>query len=604
MINILFGLLPVLLGISVVALLKEDSKLIKPIAVAAGALPLLIFIASMSQIGTVISYDWFSIQGLIFPITVSLLPLNALLFFLVSLIAPLVLVYSNGFMDLLYENKRFYAQLLAFEAAMLLFSVSGNFILLFVAWEFLSITSYLLIGFWNNKESAARAARETITMIFIGDIALLACIVLLFHAYQTLDFGLLISIITTSSLSSVGSIAFLLLAIAIFTKSAQFPFHEWLPAAMEGPTPVSAFLHSSTMVKAGVFVVIILYPLLQVARLLPIIAAVGAITVIIGVGNALGGRHIKKVLAYSTVEELGLMLFALGIGAYAPAVFFFFAQTFYKALLFFYAGALIKVNGTENLDEMKEARHNRLLLFSGLFGVLALAGFVPFSGFFANIFLEGGAYGWFVLGFMLIIDIGVSLLILRWFFIPAQKTTAPSKRTKMHVAYDTLPKSMLYPMAVLAVACLISGFLYSNVGALISSMGNYGYDISGTLVLGGIWMMLVETVVVLIGAVFAYRLYNVQKNRNPTARGAITNIFLNNSNITESGYTLVSSFGYYFAGLFEMIDVEINETLDNVGKVISMLGGNVRRVETGSVNIYALMMIIGLLCLILFVVIG
>jgi NADH-quinone oxidoreductase subunit L len=506
-------------------------------------------------------------------------------------------------MDLLYENKRFYAQLLAFEAAMLLFSISGNFILLFVAWEFLSITSYLLIGFWNYKESAARAARETITIIFIGDIALLACIILLFHAYQTLDFSLLISTITASSLSAAGSVAFLLLAVAIFTKSAQFPFHEWLPAAMEGPTPVSAFLHSSTMVKAGVFVVMVLYPLFGAAHLLPVIAVIGAITVIIGIGNALGGGHIKKVLAYSTVEELGLMLFALGTGNYSAAVFFFFAQTFYKALLFFYAGVLTKANGTENLEEMKEAGHNKLLLFSGIFGVLALAGFIPFNGFFANMFMEGGASSILTYGFMLLIDLGVSLLIFRWFLIPAQKITAPGKRAKLHIAYDTIPKSMLYPMLVLAVACLLSGFLFSNLSGFLSSSNTYGFN-ANTKVSLGINDMLLETIVIVVGAVIAYRMYSTRKSVSRSQRGVIVNLLLNNSSITESGYMLVSNFSYYFAGLFEMIDVAINENLDNVGKVISMLGSNVRRVETGSVNIYALLMIIGLLCLILFVVIG
>lgn len=592
-----------MVGIVAVALLKEESKLIKPVAVAAGTLPLLVFLASMSQIGQISNYNWFSVQGYVFSITASFLPLNAMLFFLVSLIAPLVLIYSNGFMDMLYENKRFYAQLLAFEAAMLAFSVSGNFILLFIAWEFLSVTSYLLIGFWSYKDSAARAARETITIILIGDIALLASIVLLLHVYKTLDFNALIGTVAAGGLGSGGVAALALLTLALATKSAQFPFHEWLPAAMEGPTPVSAFLHSSTMVKAGVFVVIILFPLFRAANLLPAIAVLGAVTVVIGISNAIEGTHIKRVLAYSTVEELGLMLFALGIGAYSAAVFFFFVQTFYKALLFFYAGVLIKANATENLSEMREAGHNRLVFFSGLFGFLALAGFLPFNGFFSNAFLEGNASSVFTYGFMLLVDMGVSLMIARWFFLPAHKTTAPSKRNKLQIAYDTVPKSMLYPMLLLAVACLLSGFLFSNIDSLISSMNTYGYNISTNFPFG-VTDLALETVIVLVGAVFAYQVYYVRNRIQLGQSNGILNRLLDNSKIFESAYLFVSNFGYYIAGLFEIVDININEAFDNMGKLVSLVGGVVRRMETGSVNVYALLMVVGLFCLILFVVTG
>lgn len=604
MLYVLLSLLPVLLGIILIALLKNESKLIKPVAVFAGAIPLVAVVVSTIQIGTTSTYNWFSVQGLSFPITVSFLPLNALLFLLVSLIAPLVLLYSNGFMDLLYDNKRFYVQMLAFETSMLIFSISGNFILLFVAWEFLSVTSYLLIGFWNSRESAGRAAREAITIVFLGDIALLASMVILFHAYQTLDFATLLSDVESMGINMLGISGFALLTIAVFTKSAQFPFQGWLPAAMEGPTPVSAFLHSSTMVKAGVFVVIILYPIFQAAHLLLTITVVGAITVLIGISNALWSMHVKKVLAYSTVEELGLMLFALGIGDYSAAVFFFFAQTFYKALLFFYAGVLMKANGTENLNEMKEAAHNRLLFFSALFGVLALAGFVPFNGFFANVLLEEGALpGIYAYAFMLIVDMSVSLLILRWFLLPAQKVSAPTKRNKLHLGYETIPRTMIYPMVILAVACLLSGFIFTHVGGIITSMSIYEHNPTATFSLG-ITDMVLETVAVLIGGVLAYRIYYIRKSKTATQRSFPFTRLLNNSSAFDLAYVFVSNFGYYLAGLFELIDVTINEAQDSLGKLIAVFGRDASKIETGQINMYALLMVIGLICLVLFVVIG
>ncbi|HVA82835.1 MAG TPA: proton-conducting transporter membrane subunit, partial [Candidatus Aquilonibacter sp.] len=335
---ILLAVVPLLISIAIISILKRESGAIKAVALIGSLTPLLFAALLMGQVGTSQTINWFSVNGAQFTITANLMPINFLLYLLVSIIAPLVVLYSIGFMNVLSENKRFYIEMLAFEAAMVTFSIAGNFLLLFIAWEFLSVTSYLLIGFWNYKESANSAARKTITIILLGDIALLAAIAIFFVTYSTLDFNTIIAQAGIGGLSASVLAALTLVLIAIFTKSAQFPFQEWLSAAMEGPTPVSAFLHSSTMVKAGVFLLLVLFPLYSGTKLMPVIEIVGALTALIGIGNALVGTHIKRILAYSTVEELGLMLFAIGIGAYSAAVYFFFAQTFYKALLFFYAG--------------------------------------------------------------------------------------------------------------------------------------------------------------------------------------------------------------------------------------------------------------------------
>ena len=503
---LLLSLVPLLAAILVIAALRMESKLIKAVALLGSISPLLFVPMMMHSVGTTQNIDWFSVGGAQFSITATLLPINMLLFVLVSVMGPLVILYSMGFMDVMHENRRFYIEMLAFQAAMLAFSIAGNFILLFIAWELLSVTSYLLIGFWYSRERANSAARKAITIILIGDIAMLAAMAILFASYSTLSFGAIISQVASHGMNGATAAALTLVLIAAFTKSAQFPFHEWLTAAMEGPTPVSAFLHSSTMVKAGVFLVMILFPLFELTRLMPIIAIVGALTALIGISNALVGRHIKKVLAYSTIEELSIMFFALGIGAYAAAIYFFFAQTFYKALLFFYSGALMKANNTEDITQMSGVSRNKLLLISGLFGVLALAGFVPFDGFFANTLLESSATNLLSYGFMLLTDILVSLFIARWFLIPAGKPTSDAAATRLDFAYGTLPRIMFVPIVILALMTLGGSYLLGYVSSVSGSMAAYGYRIAAGAAVPYLDMAL-ESAVVVIGIMVMYALF-------------------------------------------------------------------------------------------------
>ena len=339
-------LLPLLTAILVI-ILDRNRGHAKYVALAGSvaSLALLPFIDS----GT-IAFDWFTAGGLQVNIVASVAPLNYMLLLIVTLIGVLVFLYSFEFMSLPSEWKRYYIEMLAFEAAMLAFAMAGNFILFFIAWEFLSLTSYLLIGFWHSRDRAIAAARKTITIILIGDVCLLASMVMLQSTFGTLTFsGIIGGLGSTAFPGAVG----LLLVIAIATKSAQFPFHEWLPDAMEGPTPVSAYLHSSTMVKAGVFASIVLAPILYMGGAMPFLFAIGMLTALFGMFNAMREKHIKRVLAYSTVQELGLMFMAVSSNALLAAAYFFFAQSFYKALLFFSSGVVMKSNDDkEDLDEL------------------------------------------------------------------------------------------------------------------------------------------------------------------------------------------------------------------------------------------------------------
>lgn len=599
--ELLLTLVPLLVAILVIALLKRESKLVLAVALLGSVTPLLFVPIIMNQIGLSSSMNWFSVNNLQFTITTSLLPINFLLYLLVSIIAPLVVLYSLGFMDVRSDNKRFYIEILAFQAAMLAFSIAGNFILLFVAWEFLSITSYLLIGFWNQKESANSAARKTITIILIGDVALLAAIAILFANYSTLDFATIISQANASGINAGVMAALILILIAVFTKSAQVPFQEWLSAAMEGPTPVSAFLHSSTMVKAGVFLVMILFPLYSGTKLMPIIEIIGGATALIGIANALASNHIKKILAYSTVEELGLMLFALGMGAYSAAVYFFFAQTFYKALLFFYSGTLMKANGTEDIRQMQNAGRNKLLFFSALFGVLALAGFVPFNGFFGNIALENASTNMYTYGFLLAVDLLVSLFIARWFFIPLKKSANRIVGNKISMRYDMIPLAMRLPIIILAILCLATSYFLNYIFGIAGAMNAYGYP-SGISFSLGIGQIAIETVLVLAGVVAMYLLfYNKEQKENPKLNFA--KLLLGNGTLFNELYTYAANFAFYAAGAFEFVDSELNALFDQIGRATTGLGGVVRLLETGLVNFYALITVIGLIAIVIYMVI-
>lgn len=597
------AIVPLLMSMLLLLIFKKDSSLIKPVALMGSFTPLLfsyLVVGTWNMIGTVQSFAWFSLNGLPFNITAELLPINFLLFVLVSIIGPLVVIYSMGFMDVASEDRRFYLELLAFQAAMLIFSISGGFLLLFLAWEFLSVTSYLLIGFWNQRENALRAARETITIIFAGDIALIASMIILALTYQSFDFTQIITAIGTQGVNGVAYIAFLLLILAIMTKSAQFPFQEWLSAAMEGPTPVSAFLHSSTMVKAGVFLALLLFPLFRSAGMLNLIAAIGALTAVVGIVNAIQSNHVKRILAYSTIEELGLMLFAIGIGAYSAALYFFFAQTFYKALLFFYAGALMKTNGTEDIRFMRNAMHNKLLFLSALFGVLALAGFLPFDGFFANVGLEGYAVNTIAYPFLLLVDIGVSVMIFRWFIAPLKRGVNVPVSNKLDIAYERLSAWLILPPILLAMLVVATSYMVAYVTQLSGSMSSYGYIVGAGVQVGN-FDQIAESAAVVLGALLAYLVFRPRKHMPIVGVEVPKNYGV--AGFFALLYVYTANFVYYAASVVEMLDLFVNDIFDGLARYFYRLGFVVRMIQTGSANDYALVFVVAALILIVFVVV-
>lgn len=585
MIIALIALLPLILGIIVVAVYKDVPKL-RYIAIGASALGLILSL--LASYGSFV-FPWFSVAGYTLNISILVAPLNFMLLLLVMLIGTLVMVYSSGYMSVPSEQRRFYIELLSFEAAMATFSISGNFITLFIAWGFLSLTSYLLIGFWTYKDSANRAARKAITIILIGDLAMLGAIILFWNAFGTLEFTSIISALATNTSPDV-YLGVLLLLVAIFTKSAQFPFHEWLIDAMEGPTPVSSYLHSSTMVKAGVFVAILLFPLFSATGTLPIILIFGIVTAIIATFCALREMHIKKVIAYSTIQELSIMLIALGSGAILAAIYFFFVQTFYKALLFFSAGNIIEASDTNYLDESSGLKSNRLIYLTTLVGVLSLAGFIPFSGFFANEGISNAlSTNIAVYAIISAISLLTSFYIFRWFFYPSRKTS----RAGLANNYRTQPATMVYPMVVLAVLTLFASAFFLYLPSFIG-YGNYLPFLSGLNISLSINESIIFLVLIAIGALLSYLTYVKGMIKVNVAKlGAI----LYTNPVANLAYNMVASFFYEIGDAANMLDTYTSDAFDSIGRLTMNAGLTVRRASVGDINLYALVFIAGVIVL-------
>ena len=341
---------------------------------------------------TAYGVDWLRIGDTVIGWGVAVDEISVTMLGLVTFVALLVQVYSLGYMkhDGHYDPGmgRYYAFHSLFVAAMLALVLADNLLFLYIAWELVGLGSYLLIGFWYERRSAAEAAKKAFVTTRIGDVGLLIGIILLFRATGTFDISTIIHIAQNGGISDVTLTAStLLIFMGAMGKSAQFPFHVWLPDAMEGPTPVSALIHAATMVAAGVYLVARLMPLFELDHtVLLIVASVGLFTFIFAGTIALVVTDIKRVLAYSTVSHLGLMMLALGSGGVGVALFHLVAHGVSKAMLFLGAGSVMHA-----MDEETDIRKMGGLLsrmpitgWTFIIGAASLAGVVPLAGFFTK----------------------------------------------------------------------------------------------------------------------------------------------------------------------------------------------------------------------------
>lgn len=432
--------------------------------------------------------------------------LNALMLFIVSLVSFLVHTYSKGYMHGDERLSVFYAYLGLFTFAMLGLVLSPNLLQTYIFWELVGVGSFLLIGFYFYKEEAKEAAKKAFIMTRIGDVGLLIGMILLFWQVGSFEYDEIFRAVDEGTISA-GMIT--LTAILIFAgavgKSGQFPLHTWLPDAMEGPTPVSALIHAATMVAAGVYLVAALFPLFTASETaLMTVAAVGAFTAIFAASIGLVQTDIKRVLAYSTVSQLGYMMLALGSAGYVAGVFHLMTHAFFKALLFLAAGSVIHAVHTQDIEKMG-GLWKKMRLTGPLFliGALAISGVPLFSGFFSKdeILIAAWAHGNTVLFWLAVIAAFFTAFYMFRLFFMVFTGEPRSDISKVHES----PSVMTLPMIVLGILAVVAGYVNTPwFGTFLGDWlteGNYGH------MEGPAWIMIVATVVSLLGIFLAWLIY-------------------------------------------------------------------------------------------------
>ena len=408
---------------------------------------------------------WLSIAGLNVDMGVYIDPISAMMLVIVTLVALMVQIYSIGYMRGDAGFGRFFAYLSLFASAMLGLVIAVNFVQLFVFWELVGLCSYLLIGYYFHKVSAREAAKKAFITTRIGDFGLLVGILFLQILFGTLDFQQLASnvpLYVAQHGTNLLTIVAILLFLGPIGKSGQFPLHVWLPDAMEGPTPVSALIHAATMVVAGVYLVARAFFLFSaLPNAMEVIAWIGAFTACFAASIAFTQRDIKRILAYSTVSQLGYMMLALGVGSVTASMFHLMTHAFFKALMFLAAGAVLHGLPDKNdIFAMGGLRHKMPVTFAAMtIGVLAISGIPPFAGFFSKdeILLVVSQVSMPLYTIVVVTSFMTAFYMARLLIVVFCGSEKPDNHP--HEA----PMSMRIPLVVLGVLAVIGGYIpYAN----------------------------------------------------------------------------------------------------------------------------------------------
>jgi NADH-quinone oxidoreductase subunit L len=556
-------------------------------------------------------YDWISVGALNVDFGLRLDPLSLTFVLLITGVGSLIHIYSVGYMSHDPGRRRFFAQLNLFVAAMLVLVLGNNFVMLYLGWEGVGLASYLLIGFYQDRPSAATAAKKAFLMNRVGDVGLAIAIFLLWTELGTLRYTEVFARIGEVDSGTIVAITVLLL-LGACGKSGQFPLQSWLPDAMEGPTPVSALIHAATMVTAGVYLIARcnpIYNLTETGRL--VVALVGVITLLIGAIIGCAYDDIKKVLAYSTVSQIGYMILAVGLGpaGYALGIFHLLTHGFFKAGLFLGAGSVMHAMH-DDVDMRRYgglARYMPITFVTFGLGYLALIGFPFLSGYFskdeiiAASFSQPGWQGW-VFGGAATLAAGLTafymtrLMLMTFFGEKRWKDLKAADGSEYHPHES--PVSMTLPMIVLAFGSVFAGFLLyrgnvleewlaPSLGELqVLEGGAVGHSVVPFLVVG----------VSALGILVAY--LTVGRHRTPVerpervslpVRAARRDLYANAIN-----EALIARPGTWLSRALVYVD---NRGVDGlVNGTAALLGGSsgrLRRLQTGFVRSYALSMLGG-----------
>jgi NADH-quinone oxidoreductase subunit L len=419
------------------------------------------------------SINWLWIGDLAVDISLKLDHLSLAMALVVTGVGGLIHIYSAGYMRGDRAYGRYFACLSLFMFSMLGIVLADNFVMMFIFWELVGVSSYLLIGFWYEKDAAADACKKAFLCNRIGDAGFLLGIILVWSMFGSVSFAEIKPGVTAYLAANGGGTPLLCLAgLLIFCgaigKSAQFPLHVWLPDAMEGPTPVSALIHAATMVAAGVYMLCRVYFLLEPGGALPVIAWVGGFTALLAAVIAIQQNDIKRILAYSTLSQLGYMVMAVGVGGPAAAMFHLTTHAFFKALLFLGAGSVIHaLHDEQNIWRMGALKRKMPVTYwTFMAGTLALCGFPPLSGFYSKDGILSAALSSHQIG-LFILGVVVAMLTTFYMFRLALVVFYGGEKSDVAGHAHESPRIMIWPLRVLAVLSIIGGFI--GIGTLYAS---------------------------------------------------------------------------------------------------------------------------------------
>lgn len=548
--------------------------------------------------------------------------LSTTMMLVVTGVGLLIHIYSIGYMHDDPGFARFFAFMNFFIVAMTVLVMADNFLFLLVGWAGVGLASFLLIGFWYQRPSAVKAAQKAFVINVIGDFGLMIAIFLLIGHMGSVNYTTLLYGRTTlfSSADSTTTAIALMLLIAAAAKSAQLPLHTWLPDAMEGPTPVSALIHAATMVTAGVYLVARTHSIFAAAPYaLMAVGVMGGLSAIFAATTALFQYDIKRVLAYSTMSQLGYMFMAESVGAYSGAIFHLTTHAFFKALLFMSAGAVIHaLGGEQDIRKMGGLRSKLPITYwSFLIGGLALAGVPPLAGFWSKDAILGAVFAkanetgqtWYYVlwGLGVATAILTGLYIFRLIFVVfmgESRVVVRSEHGNQHGIHE-VGMAMALPMVALLILSVLGGFDgipgFNAIGDFLQTATGNAYEATGgTLAVS----LSVGIVAALLGIGLAWALYlnrpfKYIENRNPLYR------LLQNAYYLDPLFNVVIAQPVLVLGRGLSIAIE-NFTLDGGSKVIANIVGttsrNLRKAQSGYARNYALSIVTGVVLIILFYV--
>ncbi len=555
--------------------------------------------------------SWVVIEGgLTFHLGLLVDPLTTVMLVVVTMVSLMVQIYSQGYMRGDPGYHRYFAFMSLFTASMLGLVLADNLLMVYVFWEMVGLCSYLLIGFWFHRPSAANAAKKAFIVTRIGDFGFLAAILLLYFNTGTF------SILQLQSLAVSGALAGTTLtwaAIGIFAgaagKSAQFPLHVWLPDAMEGPTPVSALIHAATMVAAGVFLVARTFPLFEHSvQALTTVAVIGGFTAIFAASMGLVMTDIKRVLAYSTISQLGYMMLGLGVGGVAVGIFHLFTHAFFKSLLFLGAGSVNHATGTFDMRKMGGLRKVMPWTFATfVVASLSLSGIWPLAGFWSKdeILLRSLESNTVLYALAMITVFMTSFYIFRAVFL----TFGGEYRGGSEEAHGKPHESsavMVVPMVVLAVLAAVAG-LWNVAGNFSAFMGegvtsSFVQGFFGILTHVQTWISLVLAG---LGILLAYAMYSAKwlsAERVGAMFKPFYSLFLHKYWLDELYENIIVRLALLkglFAG-FQAIDVYgVDGAVNGLADGAMATGRAIRKAHSGQLQLYGLFIGIGIIVIIL-----